>query len=198
MKILAIFTILTYVYTGVYSQDFNASLTSAKSAYGLGNLDETRFALEQALHELDQEIGREILKLLPQNVMGASYNETDDNVVGTNLGFAGLFVDRVYQQESKQVRFQVIGDSPLLAGLNAMMALPNFVTSGGSEQKRIRVDGYKSLLQKNSSEDGNESYSIQIPANNTLISIDCIGYSENDAVAIANQIPVSQIFKLSQ
>ncbi len=198
MKKIAILSFLIYSSLATFGQDFSSSISSAKSAYSSGNLDDARFSLEQALHELDQEVGREILKLLPERLIGANYDESEDNVVGTNLGFAGLFVDRNYYNEGQQVRFQVIGNSPLLAGINAILALPTFIAASGSDQKRIRVDGYKSLMQSNESGDGVKSYTIQIPSNDALITLECTGYSENEATSAANQIPVSQIFKLSQ
>ena len=42
------------------AQEFDKNIASAKSAYGAGNLEDTRFALQQALHELDIVIGKEI------------------------------------------------------------------------------------------------------------------------------------------
>ena len=180
------------------AQDANPSLASAKSSYSAGSLDDARFALEQALQQIDQAIGKEILKILPKNLTGMDYIEDQDNVVGTNLGYAGLFVDRNYGSGEQNASIDIIGDSPLMAGLNAMLALPAIVTSGDENQKRIKVNGYKSLLQKDTDSEGNTSYSVQIPANTTLITLNVQGFSENDVISMANTIPVSQILKLAQ
>jgi hypothetical protein len=180
------------------SQDFSASLSEAKSSYSSGSLDDARFALEQALQQIDQAIGKEILKILPTNLSGMDYKEQEDNVVGTSLGFAGLFVDRNYGQGEKSASIDVIGDSPLMAGLNAMLALPAIMTQGDGDQKRIKVDGYKSLLQKETGTEGAVSYTVQIPAASTLISLNVNGYNENEVISMANSIPVAQIVKLAQ
>ena len=124
--------------------------------------------------------------------------EQEDNVVGTNLGFAGLFVDRYYGAEAQTANVQIIGDSPLMAGLNAMLALPAVMTAGDQNQKRVKIDGYKSMLQKEETQDGSEAYNLQIPANSTLITLNCKGCSENQVISMANTIPISQIVKLAQ
>ena len=191
MQTLILFCALSSL---VYGQEVSATLSEAKSAYSSGNLDDARFALEQSLQQIDQAIGKEILDILPSTLSGISYQEADDNVVGTNMGFAGLFVHRNYGDTAKNVNIEIIGDSPLMAGLNAILAMPAIMTGGNDGQKRIKVDGYKSLIQK----DADDEYTIQIPASNTLISIDCDGFNENEVIAIANNIPVSGIVKLAQ
>ncbi len=194
-----IFCLFCIISMELQAQEVTPSLAEAKSSYSAGNLDDARFALEQAIHQIDQAIGREILKILPTSLSGMEYHEQEDNVVGNNLGFAGLFVDRNYGNGEQTASIEIIGDSPLMAGLNAMLALPAVMTnSGDGDQKRIKVDGYKSLMQKDTNSEGVVSYTIQIPANTTLISLNCLGFDENQVIAMANTIPVAQIIKLAQ
>ena len=180
------------------AQNISSTLSEARSSYSSGSLDDTRFSLEQALQQIDQAVGKEILKILPSNLMGMDYLEQEDNVVGNNLGFAGLYVDRNYGQGEKNAGIDIIGDSPLMAGINAILAMPNILTQGNQDQKRIKVDGYKSLLQKESEGDGVSTYSVQIPASSTLITLNVRGFNETEVISMANMIPVSQIVKLSQ
>ena len=74
------------------AQEIGSTLSEARSSYSSGSLDDTRFALEQALQQIDQAVGKEILKILPTDLMGMNYVEQDDNVVGTSLGFASRAV----------------------------------------------------------------------------------------------------------
>ena len=55
---------MTCTLTGM-AQDFAKAMTTAKSAYNAGKLEETHFALQQAMQEVDLIIGKEVLKLLP-------------------------------------------------------------------------------------------------------------------------------------
>ncbi len=199
MKRIYITTLIAFgIFAHSFAQEISQPLSEARTAYSSGNLDDARFALEQSLQKIDQAVGKEILKLLPTDLSGMNYQENQDNVTGTSLGFAGLFVDRNYMAEGKDASIQIIGDSPLMAGVNAILAMPAILTNGDENQKRIKIDGYKSLLQKDVSAEGMESYTIQIPANSTLITISCNGVNENEAIAMANQIPIGSIVKLAQ
>jgi hypothetical protein len=197
-NIATIIAITLLINFHTYAQEVTASLNDARSSYTAGNLDDARFALEETLRQIDQAIGKEILEKLPASISGMNYRQEDDNVVGTSLGFVGLFVNRDYYSDTQSASIEIIGDSPLMAGLNALLAMPAMMTGNDPNQKRIKVQGYKSLLQKSTGEDGSESYSIQIPGNSTLITVNCNNMNENAAVALANAIPVAEIFKLSQ
>ena len=197
-NIAAIIAITLLINFHTYAQEVTASLNDARSSYTAGNLDDARFALEETLRQIDQAIGKEILEKLPASISGMNYRQEDDNVVGTSLGFVGLFVNRDYYSDTQSASIEIIGDSPLMSGLNALLAMPAMMTGNDPNQKRIKVQGYKSLLQKSTGEDGSESYSIQIPGNSTLITVNCNNMNENAAVALANAIPVAEIFKLSQ
>jgi len=181
--------------TAAKAQQGQQKLKDAETSYKNKDLESARFALEQALNEVDILLGKEILTMLPTALGGAPIVAKDDQVTGSGAGFMGLFVQRNYAlaDASKTINISIIGDSPLLAGINAMLALPAFVTSGDPNQKRIKVDGYKSLMQKSESE-GKISYEIQIPFGNNLITCKLSGYnSETEVTGIANNIPVAKI-----
>ena len=108
------------------AQEFNKSLASAKSAYSSGNLEDTRFNLENALREVDAAIGREILKVLPTSLSGLNSDAKNDQVTGMSGGIAGgLYVQRTYgNQPDKSASINIISDSPMMAGINAILAMP--------------------------------------------------------------------------
>ena len=199
MKNILSLLILFAIVGQLQAQDISSTLSSAKTSYTSGSLDDARFALEQSLQQIDQAIGEEILKILPTDLSEISYQEQEDNVVGTNMGFAGLFVNRYYGVHGEQnANIEIIGDSPLMASVNAILAMPTILTGGDSNQKRIKIDGYKSLIEKETNENGVEIYKVQIPANSTLISFNCEGFSESQAISMAGTIPVSEIVRLAQ
>ena len=185
----------------IAQEDVDSKLSEAKSAYKGGNLDDSRFALQQALDALDAVIGKEILTLLPDKMGDMVADEKSDNVTGSSAGFGGIYVNRDYADSENKISssFQLISDSPLLKGINAILAMPGIMTGSDPNQKRIKVDGYKSLMQKNEGDDGSVSYDVQIPFGNSLITFHCEGVSsESDVEAMANTIPVSKIVKLAQ
>lgn len=181
------------------AQDFDKNLATAKSSYAAGNLENARFALEQALHELDVVIGKEILKQLPTQLGNLTYNEKDDNVTGGSGMGGGLFVHRSYGADLDAAKIDIINNSPLINSINAMLAIPFMGNSGDGSQKVVKVQGYKSMLNKNENEEtGKIGYTLQIPMNNTLFTIEMGDTNENEIQSLANAIPLSKIAQMAQ
>ena len=181
-----------------FGQDFNSHVAEAKSSYSSGDLENTRFKLEQALQELDIVIGKEILKQLPTQLGSLKYNEQDDNVTsGSGIG-TGLFVHRSYGMEANTGRIDVINNSPMIASLNAMLSIPFVGNSGDGTQKVIKVQGYKAVMNKNADEQtGKTGYTIQIPVNNTLYTVEMDETNESEIQSIANSIPIAKITQMA-
>ncbi len=181
------------------AQDFSSTIADAKSSYKAGNLEEARFALQQSLAEVDKEIGKEILKLLPTSLAGLSYVADDDNVSGASSAFGGLFVHRFYGDTTKSVNIDLMDNSPMLAGINALLAMPMIMNSGDGSQKVIKVSGYKALLQRQDSGEGTiTGYTIQIPFNQSLFTVNFDGaFTESEATSAASSLPVSDVSKLT-
>jgi hypothetical protein len=197
-KIITLITIAVFAISGIQAQNVSGQLNEAKSAYNSGDLHSARFALQQALNELDIAIGAEILKLLPTKMADMPYSETDDNVTATTMGFTGIFVSRSYHlDESKHASLQIISDSPLLGSLSAILALPVF--GADPNQKRVRIGGYRGLLQKSEGSTGEVSWDLQLPVGSTLLTFNVVGVSDEKAVTdMANTIPVEQISRFAQ
>jgi hypothetical protein len=183
------------------AQEFDKSLASAKSAYNSGNLEDARFNLENALREIDAAIGREILKLLPTSLGGLNSDSKNDQVTGMSGGLTGgLYVQRTYGNQDKSVTLDIISDSPLMAGVNAILAMPMIMNSGDSNQKVVKVQGYKSLLTREVDENNQTSgYQLQTPFGSSLLTLDYNGaISEADLLKIANTLPLEKIITLAQ
>lgn len=200
MKKLLFGTVVLILFSGInlLAQDVQARLDAAKSAYQSGDLEGARFELQEALNEINQVIGKEILLLLPAEMAGMTVVEEGDNVTGTSAGFAGLYVNREYSDTNKNASVVIISDSPMLAGISTMLAMPAFIGSD-ENHKRVKVSNYKALMTKNTDDQGIASYDIQVPVSNLLLTFSCTGIQdEEDVITMANTIPVDQIVKLSQ
>lgn len=183
---------------GLLAQDVSVQLDEARSAYKSGDLQGTRFALQQAINEIDKAIGAEILKILPSKLENMTMVQSEDNVTAASMGYAGLYVNRNYKaDENKTASIQIISDSPFLSGINALLTMPMF--GSDPNQKRIRVGSYRALLQRSQDEGGNVTWDIQIPFGSNLLTFNCKGIESEKAVTdLANLIPVDQIAKLAQ
>lgn len=180
------------------AQDFNKDLATAKSSYASGNLEDSRFAMQQMLTDIDILVGKELIKILPTKFDALAVNTKADNVAA-NTGFTGAVVHREYGTGEKTATLDVMSNSPLIASLNAILSIPFIGNSGDGTQKVVKVQGYKSVLQKSEdSETGKTDYTLQIPLNSTLITLVGNDTSEADILKWANSLPMAQIAKLVQ
>ena len=200
MKISLIITafILFAAVEFMQAQEVTANLNEASSAYQSGDLENARFALQEALNGINQAIGQEIINKLPLKLGEMNSVEDSDNVTNTNMGFAGLYVERDYKGETSEASFTIISDSPMIAAISSLLTMSVF-TATSPDQKRIKVDGYKALLTRNEGDEGNVSYDCQLPFGNSLMTLTTHGISEEKAViGMMESIPVAEIVKISQ
>lgn len=181
------------------AQDFDKNIATARSSYSSGNLQDSRFAMEQVLRDLDMAIGKEILKLLPAKAGALAMVEKEDNVSGTG-GYVGLYVNRHYGADPKRASIEIMNNSPLINSLTTILSMPIL---GGmmrdENQKIVKVQGYKSILNKHvNTETGKTDYELQIPMNNTLLTLKMDDTSEGDITAVANGIQLAKIVQMAQ
>jgi hypothetical protein len=181
-----------------WAQEFNAALSTAKTAYSGGKLEETHFALMQAMQELDMIIGREVLKILPVKMENRSAKTTADQVV-SNVGFIGATIHRSYGDAPELTEVDIISNSPLIASLNAFLNMPMM---GGmmkdANNKTIKVQGYKARLTAEDRSEGGKNYEIQVPLGSALLTFRANNTTESQATAMVNSLPLQQIAKLIQ
>ena len=85
-----------------------------------------------------------------------------------------------------------------MAGINAILAMPGFMTSD-ENQKRIKVNGYKALITRNPDSGGTVSYDLQIPFSGSLLTFQCTGIDDEEAViGMANKIPIDEIVSIAR
>jgi hypothetical protein len=195
---IGILIVLSCSLNNLKAQDASAKLNEAENSYSSHKLQNTRDALQEAIMEINKAIGKDILDMLPKKIKNLSYNEKDDNITGA-AGFAGLFVNRSYgNSDSSNAKIEVMGDSPLISSVNAILSLPAIMMTDKSS-KKITVSGYKALLKKESSENQVTGYTLQIPVNQTLLTLEVHGIkSESEVITIANTLPLEKISKVSK
>lgn len=196
-KVTIIFTVLLSV-TAVCAQNFEKHVGDARSAYESGNLENARFSMEQALRELDVLIGKEIVKLLPVKLGQLNAAVADDQVTASGAAMgAGLFIQRKYGSDPKKADLQIMNNSPLLSGINALLSIP-FLT-GGENQKQVKIQGYKALIKIEKDDvTGKVTHNLQVPFGNTLLTLIVNESSEAEIISFANSIPLAKISAFAQ
>ncbi|MEO6454805.1 MAG: hypothetical protein ABIN97_12065 [Ginsengibacter sp.] len=196
--LITLFTLITCTFT-VMAQDFAKAMTTAKSSYNAGKLEETHFALQQAMQEVDLIIGKEVLKLLPAQMDTLKNNAKDDNV-SSNIGFAGATIHRSYGKGMRKADLSIISNSPLVAMMNTFLNTPML---GGlmndGKTKTVKIQGYKARLEKQEgSTEGKNDYELQIPLGSALITFKVDDCTDSQIQDMANTIPLQQLAKLIQ
>lgn len=198
MKKIFTLIILSVIFLGAQAQDFDKNLSTAQTAYASGNLEEARFAMQQMLTDIDMMIGQEVLKVLPTKMGAHNANVANDNVTA-NAGFAGVMIHREYGSGEKLYNLDLIGNSPMVATINAFLSLPFVANSGDGTQKVVRISGYKAMLQKSVDEERKVTdYTLQVPLGSTLLTFTAPNTTEDEVIKLANTIPVAEITKLVQ
>lgn len=196
MKKIIFLLVICAAYSQVNAQDFTKRLAEAKTAYSSGKLDDSRFAMEQMLQELDIITGKEVIKILPAKMGDKAANAKADNVTGSS-GFFGVIIHREYGTvDTSNIDLEIISNSPLVTSISALLSVP-FV-AGAGDNKVIRINGYKALVEKVSGSSDKEEYQVQLPLNSTLITLKAPGYSQDDVIKMANTLPVENIAKMLQ
>lgn len=202
--LISCFLLFFILYSAVAQDpDIEGNLATAKSAYNSGNYEEARFTLQQTLSDLNQIIGEEIQKLLPDEMGGLStYQEADEMIGNTGMG---IVVNRTYQnpdQPDKSVEVSIVDHSPMIAMVNTFLSSPMLsgMMMASSGQKAVKIKGYKGMLEKNVDEDSHIiSYTINVPFGDSLLTIETNSFdSEKEVIAMSNTIPLDQIVKLVQ
>lgn len=198
MKNISLIILLLSFSLTSFSQDFAKSLTEAETSYSSKNLSDARFAMEQMLRNLDAAIGKEILKVLPAKMDALSANVKEDNVTGSG-NTTGLFVNRTYGTGQKTGKIDIINNSPLINSLSALLSMPFVGAASDANQKIVKVQGYKSVLNKTeNSETGKTGYELQVPLNNTLLTFTMDDTNEADMLRLAGTIPMAKIAQMAQ
>src|ERR1041384_7053184 len=101
---------------------------------------------------------------------------------------------------AKFSQVEIINYSSMINEIQAILTTPIL---GGmmrdENQKQIKVQGYKSLLTKSvNSETAKTNYELQIPMNNTLVTLRIDDSNEGEITAAANNIPLAKIAQIAQ
>lgn len=199
MKKIILLPIIILVIQSALAQqgDFKTYISTARTSYTSGKLEDAHFSLQQAMLELDIIIGKEVLKLLPQKMDTLSVNTADDNVTG-NISFVGATIHRSYGAKQR-AEIEIINNSPMLATLNAFLNMPMGGLMKDENNKTVKVQGYKARLERQLNGEGQQpTYVLNVPLNTALVTFTVRETSENDILKLANTIPLQQVAKLIQ
>jgi len=141
--------------------DILANINSSETAFKDNKFSEARFALQQAILGTELQIGKEILKSLPDSVLGLLKVTEKDKVASSGWGWSGLTISRDYQKDDKLIGvgiqdFSYLGPAWsmfLTGGMNSTQ-----MENDKQQMKQIMVKGNKGVI----SYDDRKGYTVVV------------------------------------
>ena len=175
--------------------DVNQNIADAGSAFEKNNYSEAKAAVRQALWGVELEIGRNILKSLPESVEGLKTVPDEDRVTSSGAGFLGLIIERVYQGKKDMELRVSIGNDAALLGMAGMYLRSGMymATTDDPNTKQIRFKGHSATI----SYDDSSGYTLGVPfGQSSVFVVTGVNFdSENQFMTAANNFDIETIKK---
>ena len=176
--------------------DVNANMTSSEASFKDSKYSESRFALQQAILGVELQIGKEILKSLPDSVQGLPKIAEKDKVASSGWGWSGLTISRDYQKDDKFLGvgiqdFSYLGPAWSMFLQGGMMN--SQVENDQQKMKNILVKGNKGVI----SYDDSKGYTVVVMLNqgSALVWEGVNFASEDDMMKAVNTFDIDRIKK---
>ena len=143
-----------------------------------------------AQKKITTSTGEELLKLLPEKLKNKDAKKVKDKIKDAK-GFIGVTVHRTYGDYDQNIDVELINESPSLPTVNEFLA-KRLITNPIQYLITV-IDGYPGLLQALTRENGTLDYELLIPISTTLIKIRSKGYSREELIEFANNLPIKKI-----
>lgn len=176
--------------------DVNQQLNDAEQAQAAAKYSDARYSLQQALMGIEIQLGRDLLKSLPDPVNGLAKDTTQDKVVSTQWGWNNMTIQRVYTDHKDKQLTVTIGNNAFYAGLvNVYFNNAYAVQANGENQnvKQVKVKGNKAVIQY----DESKGYSLIVPiGQSSMIVWEAVNFAnEDEMMNTANAFDIDGIKK---
>lgn len=176
--------------------DVNEQINEAEQSHQASKFSDARYSLQQALIGIEIQLGREILKSLPESINNLPKDTTQDKVVSTQWGWSNLTILRVYTDAKDKQLTVTIGNNALYSGFVMMYFNNTYVQADANQQnvKQVKVKGNRSIIQY----DDSKGYTLITPIGQTsMIVWECINFAdENEVMNAADHFDIDGIKKM--
>ncbi len=163
----------------------NANQSLKNDAYA-----EARFYVQQAILGIELEMGYEILKSMPENVMNTDADKSQDEVFSTGAGFAGMIVSREYPKENGYIKASVGNNSAIYSYAGMQASYDAQIYSGDDDSKVIRYKNNKAFIKV----DDYTGYEMMVPfGQSSVFVLECEPCeTEDQLMAIADLFDIEK------
>ena len=165
---------------------------------------QAQLSLQDAINDINNMIAAEIAKSLPAEINGLkSEGDGEVNAGGMGMVGGGFSITKKYRNATKKendAEVQIMANSPLLSSMNMYLTNPSVM---GPDYKSVRIGGTQRAILKSEQQDFYDdngtskkirSTEIQIPLNQTLITLRLNGFAtEQDELAFAGKLDMAKL-----
>lgn len=192
------------------ADDVVNQINEGLTAYKAGKLSQAASELEFAIQAIRQKQAEGLKEVFPKPPAGWKAEDPEVGAAGSMAMMGGgISAKCTYTSEkaiptdpkdpeageqNPSVQVEIVGESPLLQGMMAMMANPMFATSGGG--KMVKLASYKALLKA----EKNSRVELSVVVGNKLLVTvkGDDGAVEKDVMAIAKGVDFAKLEKFTQ
>ena len=203
MKTRMMIVILSFLTFQVWGQDqVQAFIKEAQDYYTQKEYKQAQMSLQDAINELNNLMSGQLVDVLPAEINGlkAVAGESSGSAAGMYGG--GMAITKRYENPTRRendAEVNILANSPMLQAISMYMGNPAMMGQG---YKSVRVGTTRAIMKTENQDyyDDNgtskpiRSTELQIPLNQTLITINLRGFaSEGDELAFAAKLELDKI-----
>ena len=144
------------------------TLDAARSSFNSKSYSDARFSIQQALVEIEIQLGEKVLEEMPKTAMGQNYDPDDDRAISTGVGFIGLDITRQYPSDNGDIVASIANNAAIFGPYNMALSNPQMI-SQNENMKAVTVDGKRGVLELNG-----DSFRLALPfGQSSLFMLDC-------------------------
>ena len=173
--------------------DVKANIKDAGTAFDGKQYSNARFSVRQAILGIELEIGKQILKGLPESISGLDKVIEEDNVTSSGIGFVGLIIERTYRKGDQELGITIGNDAGMLSMANMYLASGSYASTQDQNHKQVKFKEYRAVLEY----DESSGYKLSVPFGQSSILIaEGINFaSEQEIMSAAENIDIEKIKK---
>lgn len=176
--------------------DVVKQMTNAETEHAAAKYSDARYSIQQALMGVEIQLGRQILKSLPNPVIQLQMDTTQDKVSTAQWGWNNMTIQRVYSDQKEKQLTVTIGNNALYSGwVNLYFNNAYGVQANASDQniKQTKVKGNRAVIQYSD----DKGYSLVVPmGQSSMIVWECINFAdENEVMKAAESFDIESIKK---
>lgn len=174
--------------------DIRQQIADAQTAYDAKKYTDAKYSIRQAILGIELEIGKNILKELPEKIAGLPIVPEEDNVTSSGIGFVGLVIHRVYGSGDQQFTLTIGNDAAMLSAVNMYLASGAYASTAEEQNiQQTKFKDYRAIIEY----DESSGYKLSVPfGQSSILVTEGVNFSsEDDFMNASNEIDLENIKK---